>query len=241
MKKNKNLIVGGIITCLVIFIFLMIWFVFARVNVIEHDQLDVTLDPGFAIDAGCVVNDAVADCSMLPLLEKYNCDNLNLPMQLGGLVPQVPIFECTYFNDDPSTSEGLVREGCELTLDNKYLVKESGVFIELDSAEAFMTYYQPIDSVEEALSYTLALTGSYTEDEIVIPWNYRTYVDEIDTTYVKAVDGGYLVHLFDYGYCGCGPHPYFSVDYMLTFDGQLTEVERTRIYEDPSSDGLCVD
>jgi hypothetical protein len=77
--------------------------------------------------------------------------------------------------------------------------------------------------------------------DIKIPPHYVVFVSKIEATYVKQTSEGFRVHLFDYQLCGCGPHPYYAVDYLVTETGEIKEISREEIYKDPMKDGLCVD
>jgi hypothetical protein len=58
---------------------------------------------------------------------------------------------------------------------------------------------------------------------------------------VETTGDGYIVHVFDYQFFGCGPHYYYAVDLNVTPDGRVGEISRTPIFRDPRLDGLCQD
>jgi len=49
-----------------------------------------------------------------------------------------------------------------------------------------------------------------------------------------------MAHLFHHTICGCGPYPVYAVDYLVTRTGEVKEISRQKIYEDPT-DRMCVD
>ena len=63
---------------------------------------------------------------------------------------------------------------------------------------------------------------------------------KIETTYVEEVEEGFKVHLFNYRLCGCGTHPHYAVDYLVTKTGEVKEIFKQEIYEDPLFTA-CVD
>ena len=101
--------------------------------------------------------------------------------------------------------------------------------------------YAPIESEDEALSYALAATGLGVRYGLTAQTDLRYFVNRLEDTNVQQIPQGYQVHLFDYKVCGCGPHPTYAVDVLVTNDGQVRELNREKIYEDPAEDGLCVD
>lgn len=203
-----------------------------------------TVDISGFIQAGCVQEAESLNCSKINLEEKFSCERIIPPADaLSGLSPALPIVECTFINRNTSTtSEGILRKGCRLPLYNKYIVLTSdNEFQEIATKEEFQKVFGPVETPKEALSFAVALTESYPRYKISIPKEFRVFVPKIKDTFVKKIADGYQVHLFDYQVCGCGPHPHYAVDYTVTKTGDVTETSRTKIYEDPQQDGLCVD
>ncbi len=69
----------------------------------------------------------------------------------------------------------------------------------------------------------------------------RVFKRDAQPTRIEKTVGGYKVNLFGYRLCGCGPHPHYTVEYLVTESGNVSEITREKIYEDPWADGLCVD
>jgi hypothetical protein len=61
----------------------------------------------------------------------------------------------------------------------------------------------------------------------------------IQPTFIKDVEQGFEVHLFDQLICGCGTHPYYAVDYLVTRAGVVTEQSRQKAYDSRSE--ICFD
>ena len=52
---------------------------------------------------------------------------------------------------------------------------------------------------------------------------------------------GYLVHLFNYQFAGCGPHTTSAFDLLVTGTGEVRELSVKGMFEDPAEDTLCID
>ena len=204
-------------------------------------------DASAFIEAGCLKNgdwgNRGLDCSSIGLEERFSCENIKIPDDLGGLSPNVPIVECTFISKNwtGEEDEGIVREGCLRPEFRKYIIIEDGEYRLIGSKEEFVRSFAPVESPEEALGFAVALTTAYTDYDITIPNGARTFTSEIRTTYVEEGDGGFNVHLFDAQSCGCGNHPYYSIDYIVTFAGEVNQTSSEKVYENPLFIGLCVD
>lgn len=195
------------------------------------------------IKAGCVnTGHGWLDCSSTGLDERFSCKEMWVPSDLGGLSPKVQIVKCNVMVENwTSETEWIVREGCLLPLYRKYIVFSDGEYKLIGSKREFVDFFAPVESPEEALAFALALTRAYPDYDPIVPGNYKVFVPEVRSTYVEKKGEDYRVHLFDMEVCGCGSHPYYSVDYIVTKSGDVTELSRERIYEDPSLFGLCID
>jgi hypothetical protein len=107
--------------------------------------------------------------------------------------------------------------------------------------DEFREVFAPVQAVEEALSYALAVTRYSARYGLELDAQYEYLVDEIEDTHVEAVDDGYRVHLYYYRLCGCGPHPTSAVELHVGPDGQIEQVAVQDVYKDPDEDDLCID
>ncbi|MCI0617896.1 hypothetical protein L0244_33405 [bacterium] len=195
----------------------------------------------------CYEVPAHLDCTQLGIEKQYGCSPVQeVPSYLGGLSPKVPIVECIFYGKwGEETKDGIRYKGAGMIpVFNKYIVFESSGFKVLNNPSEFKKFFVPIESAEEALSYAAAITGSYPIYRIEIPKGYKREASIIRSTYVELLPGpssGYKVHLFDYKVGGCGPHHHYAIDYMVTIDGSLKEVERQNIWRNPKEDNLCAD
>lgn len=113
--------------------------------------------------------------------------------------------------------------------------------VHLATQKEFATFFAPIDSPEEALSFALAATGYSAYSQFDTLPDFRFFSDTLESTRVEQDNAGYKVNLFYYQLCGCGPHTTSVVDVQVRKDGSLEIGELKKLYEDPTQDGLCVD
>jgi hypothetical protein len=229
------------------FLSLLFGFIFVTVagssdvNSVSASGKNLKVDISSFIEAGCVQEGDKLDCSKIELNEKFGCQEILVPSNaLGGISPNVGIVECRFINRG-NAAPGISRKGCRLPLYNKYIVYKDGEFKGVNSAEEFRRFFGPVTTPEEALSFAVALTNSYTDYNVKPPEGYRVYVPKIEDSEVRKVKDYYEVRLFNYQLCGCGSHPYFAVEYKVTKSGEVKEISRQKLYEDPQQDGLCVD
>jgi len=196
------------------------------------------------IEAGCIdQGNGWLNCSSIGLEERFSCEEMRIPNSLGGLSPNVPIVECNVLAENwtGDTTTGIVHEGCLQPLFRKYIVIEDGEYKLIGSKEEFIQSFAPVESPEEALAFAVALTNSYAVYNMTLSESYTTFVPKIRTTYVMETNMGFNVHLFFSQFCGCGNHPYYTIDYTVTRAGDVNETSSEKIYENPEFAGLCVD
>lgn len=157
---------------------------------------------------------------------------------LAGLKPQYPMAIGVKKN---MNSNCLYYDGCKNPNGYSLIIKMESGYKQLTSAEQIKEYFAPITNKQEALSYAIVNTGLDAKYEFEIKRNYRKFVKQIKTTSVEKNEEGYIVNLFDYILCGCGPHSYLMKEYLITEEGDLKLLETIKLYEDPEQDGLCVD
>jgi hypothetical protein len=219
-----------------------------RLNLPEvqnHPQptMNVQLDAPW--EQGCLSDDTAGGCLPGSPIAILGCDSIQPPGDmLGGLDPSFPIHLCLR-RPQPGTALDrnafLYKEGCLAVVYVRYVIWSEGDFKLVQSGADLAAQYAPIASPDEALSYALAATGLGVRYGLEPQQGYRYYVDELQDTHVLEVEDGYEVLLYDYEVCGCGPHTTYAVTVKVTHDGEIKEVLRKEVYEDPAEDGLCVD
>lgn len=215
-------------------------------KIINHPQPDLSIDHQIFESAGCPLDSGFQRCSPESPLADLGCKMIRPTGNLlGGLQPALPIYFClsgaVSSDQKPLESEYIYAEGCLLKHYIKYVIWQDGQFQLVKSQQDFQEFYAPIESEIEALSYAVGITGLGAQYDQEPDRTFRYFVNEIEDSHVDRTQDGFMVHLFDYRLCGCGPHPTYSVEILIKPNGDWEEVNRTKIYEDPEQDDLCVD
>jgi hypothetical protein len=214
-------------------------------EIINHPQAEFSTNTAAFDDSSCPEQNGRRICVPDGLLGQFGCEQIRQPgMVLNGLQPAYPLRVCLVLSDASqplAEGEYVYREGCLMSEYVRYVVNKDGELVMLKNLADLQQAYAPIETEEEALSYALAATRLGVRYGLTAQSDLRYFVDQLEDTYVQAVPEGYRVHLFDYKLCGCGPHPTYAVDVLVTQDGQINELSREKIYEDPAEDKLCVD
>jgi hypothetical protein len=172
--------------------------------------------------------------------QRFGCmQTSNASSALENLSPQLPLVECLFLSKDYNSEEGIVREGCMMPLFRRYIAKQGEELMLISSREEFLSIFAPVETKEEALAFAVALTRSLPRYDTSVPEGYFPVASSITPTYEKETEEGYLVHLFDSELCGCGSHPYYAIDYLVTKAGNVTELYREKVYD--STMQMCVD
>ena len=104
------------------------------------------------IEAGCVKDinwgNNGLDCSSIGLEERFSCEHIEIPADLGGLSPNVPIVECTFISKNLTSDadEGIVREGCLRPEFRRYIVIKDSEYKLIGSKEEFIRLFAPVES-----------------------------------------------------------------------------------------------
>jgi hypothetical protein len=211
----------------------------------NHTPPEFNLNTTGFDDSSCPEQNGRRNCEPTGTLGQEGCEQLRLPGEvLGGLQPAYPIRLCLISSNGGQTlAEGdfIYREGCLISEYVRYAIIQDGQLRILKSVAHMQQAYAPIESEDEALSYALAASGLGVRYGLTAQTDLRYFVDKLEDTNVQQIPQGYRVHLFDYKLCGCGPHPTYAVDVLVTSDGQVRELSREKIFEDPAEDSLCVD
>ena len=201
--------------------------------------------------AGCTFNEyGTGECPQDSSLVELGCDQLRKPGDLlGGLDPAYPLALCLYYplqhaneaQGDPMDEPRFYNDGCMMPVYVRYAIFRDGNFEVLSTLDELSATYAPIESPEEALSYSLAATGLEARYGQQRELGYRYFVNRLEDTHVRQVDEGYQVNLYDYQVCGCGPHTTSIVTIEVFANGNIHTLEEQPAYENTEEDGLCVD
>jgi hypothetical protein len=209
-------------------------------NAAQPSDASINIDSNAFIDSGCLADGYSLNCSGLGLDQRFGCMQIsNASSALENLSPLLPVVECLVLSKEYNSQDGIVREGCMMPLFRRYIVKQGDEFKLISSKEEFLSIFAPVETKEEALAFAVALTGSLPRYDTSVPEGYFSAASFIEPTYAKETDGGYKVHLFDSELCGCGSHPYYAIEYLVTKAGNVTELSREKVYD--STNQICVD
>jgi hypothetical protein len=206
------------------------------------------LDSNAFIDAGCLFDGYNLDCSSSGLLQRFGCMQIyNASSALRSLSPRLPVVECLYLSEDfhfqNDSEEGIIREGCMMPAYRRYIAKQGEEFILIRNKEEFLSMFAPVETKEEALAFAVALTGSSPRYDDSVPEGYFAMASAaellLEPAYARETEEGFTVRLFDSEICGCGTHPYYAVDYLVTKAGDVTELSRQKVFD--STNQICVD
>lgn len=206
----------------------------------------VTVNTDAFEQAGCSIDDSGRmGCPPESLLGKLGCDYISTPGDyLGGLQPNVPINLCWKIGSGGqflSADQYVYRDGCLLPLFARYVIYKDSQFILVENLHDLHKTFAPITSADEAMSYAIAATGLAAYYGLEPQKGFRYFVDRLEDSHVETVKNGYLVYLYDYKLCGCGPHTTSFVVVLIKPDGTVEEMSRIPVFEDPEQDNLCID
>jgi hypothetical protein len=131
--------------------------------------------------------------------------------------------------------------GCLFPVYVRYVISRDNQFHLIATEDEFRATFAPIETANEALSYGLAVTGLSAYYDLKLNLKYEYFVDRVQDTHVEKTADGYLVQLYHYQGCGCGPHITSAVDLLVTFQGHIERVSTTAVYKNPVEDDWCVD
>lgn len=236
---KRNLILLGFLVALLLSCRLSQFNPFRRV--VEHSAPELTVDDTYFSEMGCFQS---IDC----LPEEFS--NIPYPIQsiyqvsdlLGGLRPELPIAiagNVTFYGDEEVPS--VYSQNCMASFAVRYLIVVDGQMRLVDSYEGMREIYAPIENEDEALSYTIALTGYSAYYDLKSNSDYKILAKPLEETYSQFDGEVFTVHLFNDFLCGCGPHITESIDVTVTQDGEISLSEPVDAFRDVTLDNLCID
>jgi hypothetical protein len=159
---------------------------------------------------------------------------------LGALSPKSAITGCDTLGRGLEV-KGIYRSGCRLATWHRYVVADGKKLDLIDTKDAFVKRFAPVETPAEALAFAVALTDSKALLKIDLPKDAVLFLKTIDPTSVTPVADGFKVRLYGYQFCGCGPHNHTAVDYLVTRAGEVRELDNQPAWKDPKTDKLCID
>jgi hypothetical protein len=204
---------------------------------------DAHVDREPLLKLGCKVSGDALVCGTPASgkVEGITCGEYSRPDDLlGALSPKTPITACDALGRGLEV-KGIYRSGCRLATWHRYVVADGKKLELIDSKEAFVKRFAPVETPAEALAFAVALTESKALFKIELPPNAQLFLKTIDPTSVTPVAEGFKVRLYGYQFCGCGPHNHLAVDYLVTRAGEVRELDSVPAWIDPKTAKLCID
>ncbi len=137
--------------------------------------------------------------------------------------------------------EGLRTTGCMVSASVHVIAATNAGFVHMTTKKQFVSMFAPVTSAEEAIAFATILTGDVAyQVPISPPTSAKVSVPGPQSTHAASEGDAFRLRLFHAQMCGCS-HPLTGVDYLVARDGTVTEAQRTVLWEDTKSMGLCVD
>ena len=204
---------------------------------------DAHVDREPLLKLGCKVSGEALVCGTptTPKAEGIACGEYSQPNDLlGALTPRTPITACDTLGRGLEV-KGIYRSGCRLATWHRYVVADGKKLDLIETKEAFVKRFAPVETPAEALAFAVALTDSKALFKIELPKDAQLFLKTINPTSVTPVADGFKVRLYSYQFCGCGPHNHLAVDYLVTRAGEVRELDSVPAWNDPKTNKLCVD
>ena len=119
---------------------------------------------------------------------------------LGALTPKVAITGCDTIGRGLEI-KGIYRSGCRLSTWHRYVVADGKKLDLIETKDAFVKRFAPVETPAEALAFAVALTDSKALFKIELPKDAVTFLKTIDPTSVTPVADGFKVRLYGYQLC----------------------------------------
>jgi len=188
----------------------------------------------------------ILKCTSEPQVARHGCfETIPPPEYWGGLRPYLPMLVCA----KKDWHDSIRQDGCKVKKGLVYLVLIQGKEVKaITNRDEFRRLFAPIDSLEEALSYVSAVTGTYPVYDfpekyfIMGPDEGGSYtVKNPRPTNVKEKEDGFTINLFDNQRCGCFRPALIEVSYFVSRDGAVKELGRQKVWEANRRYNVCID
>lgn len=223
-----------------------------KVEFINHEKPNLAVEFTPFENMGCPLDQyGYRRCQESSALYTLGCDLIK-PVSdlLGGLDPLYPMAKCVISTmnhpeiSDPYNvpqTDYIFNAGGPLPDLVRYVIYKDGEVLLIKNPDEFREVFAPVESANEALSFTLAMKDYAAYYGLEKDNNLKYYVDTIEDSHVETTADGFIVHVFHYKFFGCGPHYTTAFQVNVTRDGMVEEISRENIYSDPSMDDLCQD
>lgn len=214
-------------------------------QVVHYPKPQLTLDHTPFENAGCPQGDSrERKCGEDSPLRLLGCTAIRSADDLlGGLDPAYPLALCLVRPEDHRRlgSGFLYTEGCLLPTYIRLVLYQDGRYTLIKDQAELQSAFAPIETPEEALSYTLAATGHMAWFGVEPDKKFEYLVEKLEDTHVAEDADGYVVNLYHFQLCGCGPHDTSEVKIRVSQTGEMETLSKTPVMRDPQMEGMCID
>lgn len=188
-------------------------------------------DPRSLLEAaGCQVSElGYAECPPESPLAVFGCEYINIR---AGVYPDLGtewLFVGTcytpYEDELQPRKEYLFRSGCAFRRNVAHIFKVGEQYLLISTPEALRTFFGPIESPEEALTYAQLMVGLPAQFSFEYDDTLLYFQETITGTQVTEMDDGYLLNLFHFQICLCEPWINSQVMIQVSRVGEITWLE----------------
>ena len=213
-------------------------------KIINHERPNIQSNFLPFTNVGCKSSayDFRYDCEEGSQLLGLGCNSIiDMPL-LGGLSPNYPIAACDLEINEWSYTADIPVDGCvytdgvQITSCYRYVIYKDDKYQLIKTLDEFRALYAPIDSPEEALSFTLASDNFIAKYGQTKNNDYIYSVQVLEDTYVETTADGYIAHVFETN-TNCEPFETRADTIKVTHDGHLIKLNSFIVYSDTSQSG----
>ena len=210
---------------------------------INHPQPDLQYDYTLLLNTPGIINiiNKQEFKYSSDLLSYFKAHIILLPdNHIGKLEPLYPIIKVGNFlpnrkyNTEKYLSEGyLFRYDSMRHPHYRYGVYKNNKWHLIKNINDAKLIFAPINNELEAFSYAILLSGHYPYFGLKHNKSYRYFVNNIEDSYSMKTRNKFIVLLYgnDNKY-GCGSFPEYSIKLEITQNGDISEIEKIKVFED---------
>ena len=135
----------------------------------------------------------------------------------------------------------IYRVGCSEPVYIRYVIFRNSKFQLIKTISEFQSIFAPIESTDEALSYALATNSLSAQFGLGVDPRVKYLANRIEDTHAVTTTDGFVINLYHYELCGCGPHIMSVVDVSVTKQGDINQSEPKKVFDDLTKAAVCVD
>lgn len=198
-----------------------------QLSPISDDQL---------IQARCQVVSrwGTAECSKDSPLLRFGCDFIEDPQGIDyGLEPHIPLVAvCEKLTEEHEAAKagGVHLIGCAFKREIHYIFKIDNEYSLVSDTEGLIDLFAPIDSPDEALSFTQMATGLEARYSFTFDPTLMYFHETIEGTHVTQTGETFEMNLFNFAACSCEPWFNSRINMQVDRTGLITWKDAVPVY-----------